>query len=378
MAYRIPFNVPSLSGQELAYVQQAVDSGHISGDGPFTKRCHALLEGLLGGARTLLTTSCTHALDMTALLLDLAPGDEVILPSYTFVSTANAVALRGARPVFCDVREDTLNLDERLIPGLVTDRTRAIFVVHYAGVPCEMDPILALARDRSLAVVEDAAQALGSRYRGRLCGTLGDLGAFSFHETKNVSCGEGGALVVNRQDLVERAEIIREKGTNRSQFFRGLVDKYTWVDVGSSFLPSDLLAAYLCAQLEAFPEVQRKREAIWFHYFYGLQDLERRGVLRLPRVPDHVTQNYHLFYVLCEDEATRDRLMLYLRERGILAVFHYVPLHTSPVGQRLGYASGRLPITERSAGRLLRLPFFNGLTQTDQHEVIATIRAFFA
>ncbi|HEY3358948.1 MAG TPA: dTDP-4-amino-4,6-dideoxygalactose transaminase [Polyangia bacterium] len=378
MAYRIPFNLPSLTGRELEYVQQAVAGGHISGDGPFTKKCHALLEQMLGGgSRCLLTTSCTHALDMAALLLDLQPGDEVIVPSFTFVSTANAVVLRGARPVFCDVREDTLNLDERLVPGLVTDRTRAIFVVHYAGVACEMDPILATARERSLAVVEDAAQALGSRYRGRPLGTLGDVGAFSFHETKNVFCGEGGALVINRPDLLERAEIIREKGTNRSQFFRGLVDKYTWVDVGSSFLPSDLLAAFLFAQLESFPEVQRHRKAIWHHYYYGLEDLERRGVLRLPRVPAHVEPNYHLFHLLLEDDVTRDRLMLHLREQGILAVFHYIPLHDSPMGRRLGYVPGSLPVTERASGRLLRLPFYNGLSQTDQHDVIAAIRSFF-
>jgi dTDP-4-amino-4,6-dideoxygalactose transaminase len=378
MAYRIPFNVPSLTGRELEYVKQAVDGGHISGDGPFTKKCHAILEQMLGGNRCLLTTSGTHALDLAALLLELKPGDEVIVPSFTFVSTANAVVLRGARPVFCDVREDTLNLDERLVPGLCTHRTRALFVVHYAGVACEMDPLLALARERSLAVVEDAAQALGSRYRGKPLGTLGDLGCFSFHETKNVYCGEGGALCLNRPGLVERAEILREKGTNRSQFFRGLVDKYTWVDVGSSFLPSDLLAAFLYAQLEAFAEVQKKRKAIWHHYYYGLEDLERRGVLRLPRIPAHVEPNWHLFHLLLEDEATRDRLMLRLRERGILAVFHYLPLHDSPFGRRLGYVSGTLPVTERVSGRLLRLPFYNGLSQTDQHEVIEEIRAFFA
>jgi dTDP-4-amino-4,6-dideoxygalactose transaminase len=377
MAYRIPFNVPTLTGRELEYIQQAVAGGHISGDGPFGKRCQTLLEEMVGGSRCLLTTSASSALDMAGLLLDLGPGDEVILPSFTFVSTANAVVLRGARPIFCDIREDTLNLDERLVPGLVTDRTRAIFVVHYAGVACEMDPILALARQRSLRVVEDAAQALGARYRGRPLGAVGDLGCFSFHETKNVYCGEGGALVVGNSRYLERAEILREKGTNRSQFFRGLVDKYTWVDVGSSFLPSDVLAAFLCAQLERFEEVQQTRQAIWWRYHHGLEPLERAGHLTLPRVPAHVETNHHLFHILLEDEPTRDRLMSHLRAKGILAVFHYVPLHNSPMGRRLGCAAGTLPVTERIAARLLRLPLYGSLAQSDQHEVIETIRSFF-
>lgn len=376
-AFRIPFNRPSLLGRELEYIRDAVEQGQISGDGPYTRKCHALLEQLLGAHRCLLTTSATHALDLAALLLDLQPGDEVILPSFTFVSTANAVVLRGARPVFGDVREDTLNLDERLLPGLITARTRAIFPVHYAGVPCEMDAILELARAKGLRVVEDAAQALGTRYRGRPAGTLGDLGCISFHETKNVSAGEGGALVINDPALVERAEILREKGTNRSQFFRGQVDKYTWVDVGSSFLPSDILAAFLYAQLQALDEVATRRRAIHERYAAGLEDLERRGALRLPHLPAHVESSYHLFYVLCEDLPTRDRLTALLKERGIQAVFHYVPLHDSPMARRVGVAPASLPVTEALSLRLLRLPFYNTLTPAEQDEVIRAVRDFY-
>ncbi|MBI5477258.1 MAG: dTDP-4-amino-4,6-dideoxygalactose transaminase [Deltaproteobacteria bacterium] len=375
--YRIPFNRPAPLGRELDYIRDAIEQGQISGDGVYTKRCHALLEQVLGARRCLLTTSATHALDLSALLLDLGPGDEVILPSFTFVSTANAVVLRGARPVFADIREDTLNLDEALLAGLVGDRTRAIFVVHYAGVSCELDPILELARAKGLRVVEDAAQALGSRYRGRPLGTLGDLGCISFHETKNVSCGEGGALVVNDAALVERAEIMREKGTNRSQFFRGQVDRYTWVDAGSSFLPSDLLAAFLFAQLQALAEVAARRRAIHERYAAGLADLERRGVVRLPRIPAHVESSYHLFYLLCEDLPTRDRLTAFLKARGIQAVFHYVPLHDSPMARRGGFAPGSLPVTERLAARLLRLPFYNALKAEEQDDVIRAIHDFY-
>jgi dTDP-4-amino-4,6-dideoxygalactose transaminase len=375
--YRIPFNRPSLLGRELEYIRDAIEQGQISGDGLYTKRCHALLEEVLGARRCLLTTSATHALDLAAMLLDLEPGDEVILPSFTFVSTANAVVLRGARPVFADIREDTLNIDEKLLASLIGPRTRAIFVVHYAGVSCEMDPILTLARAKGLRVVEDAAQALASRYRGRPSGTLGDLGCISFHETKNVSCGEGGALLVNDVALVERAEIMREKGTNRSQFFRGQVDKYTWVDVGSSFLPSDILAAFLYAQLESLGEVAARRRAIHERYAEGLDGLERRGVVRLPRIPAHVESSHHLFYLLCEDVATRDRLMGFLRERGIQAVFHYVPLHDSPMARRVGLTPGSLPVTESVAARLLRLPFYNALQAADQDEVIRAVHDFF-
>jgi len=375
--YRIPFNVPSLCGRELENIRAALEHRPISGDGTFTRRCHALLEERLGAHRCLLTTSATHALDLAALLLDLGPGDEVILPSFTFVSTANAVVLRGARPVFADVREDTLNLDEALLPDLVGPRTRAIFPVHYAGVACEMDPILELARARGLRVVEDAAQAIGARYRGRPLGTLGDLGCLSFHETKNVSCGEGGALLVNDPALVARAEIIREKGTNRSQFFRGEVDKYTWVDVGSSYLPSDLLAAYLLAQLEALDDVLARRRTVYERYRAGLEPLEARGALRLPRFPAHVEPSYHLFHVLCADGRARDDLMAFLKARGIQAVFHYVPLHDSPMGQRLGGRPGTLPVTERVSAALLRLPFYNTLSPTDQEAVIAAVHDFF-
>jgi dTDP-4-amino-4,6-dideoxygalactose transaminase len=375
--YRIPFNRPSLLGRELDYIRDAIERGQISGDGFYTKKCHALLEQRLGARRCLLTTSATHALDLAGMLLDLQPGDEVILPSFTFVSTANAIVLRGARPVFADVREDTLNLDEALLPGLVTPQTRAIFPVHYAGVPCEMDPILELARAKGLRVVEDAAQALGTRYHGRPAGTLGDLGCISFHETKNVCCGEGGALVVNDAALAERAEIMREKGTNRSQFFRGQVDKYTWVDVGSSFLPSDILAAFLYAQLEALDEVATRRRAIHERYAAGLADLERRGAVRLPRLPARVESSYHLFYLLCADLATRDRLTAFLKERGIQAVFHYVPLHDSPMARRVGLTPGSLPVTEHLSARLLRLPFFNSLAAADQDDVIRAVHDFY-
>jgi dTDP-4-amino-4,6-dideoxygalactose transaminase len=376
--YRIPFNRPSLLGRELDYIRDAIALGQISGDGIYTKRCHALLEEALGARRCLLTTSATHALDLAALLLDLGPGDEVIMPSFTFVSTANAVVLRGARPVFADIREDTLNLDETLLAGMIGNHTRAIFPVHYAGVPCEMDQILDVARAKGLRVVEDAAQALGSRYRGRPAGTLGDLGCISFHETKNVSCGEGGALVVNDPALVERAEIMREKGTNRSQFFRGQVDKYTWVDAGSSFLPSDILAAFLYAQLQAMGEVAVRRRAIHERYAAGLADLERRGAVRLPRIPAHVESSYHLFHVLCEDLPTRDRLTAFLKERGIQAVFHYVPLHDSPMAHRVGLTPVSLPVTESLAARLLRLPFYNTLNAEQQDDVIRAVHDFYA
>jgi dTDP-4-amino-4,6-dideoxygalactose transaminase len=375
--YRIPFNVPSLCGRELDNIRAALEHGQISGDGLFTKRCHALLEERLGARRCLLTTSATHALDLAALLVDLAPGDEVLLPSFTFVSTANAVVLRGATPVFVDVREDTLNLDEALLPALVGPRTRAIVPVHYAGVACEMDPILELARARGLRVVEDAAQAIGASYRGRPLGTLGDLGCLSFHETKNVSCGEGGALIVNDPALVARAEILREKGTNRSQFFRGEVDKYTWVDLGSSYLPSDILAAFLLAQLEALDDIRARRRAVYERYRTGLAPLEARGALRLPQVPAHVEPSYHLFHLRCDDGATRDRLMGFLKGRGIQAVFHYVPLHDSPMGRRLGGRPGTLPVTERVSATLLRLPFYNTLSPADQETVIAAVGDFF-
>lgn len=376
MSYRIPFNRPALAGPEFDYMSQALANGKTCGDGPFTLRCNALLEQVLGAPKVLLTTSCTHALEMAALLLELGPGDEVICPSFTFVSTLNAFVLRGATPVFADIRPDTLNMDERQLEGLVTPRTRAIVPVHYAGVACAMDEILALADARGLAVVEDNAHGLFGRYRGRPLGSFGALATQSFHETKNVVCGEGGALVVNDPRFVARAEILREKGTNRSAFFRGQVDKYTWVDIGSSYLPSDILAAFLLAQLEARERIQARRRAIWERYAAGLADWAAARGVRLPVVPPECEQPWHMFYLLLPSLAERQALIDHLRARGILAVFHYVPLHLSPVGRRFGGREGMLPVTEDASERLLRLPFYNDLREADQDEVIEAVRAF--
>jgi dTDP-4-amino-4,6-dideoxygalactose transaminase len=372
-AYRIPFNRPHFASRTSAYITEALEKGHISGDGLFTKRCHALLEGDLGVLRALLTTSCTHALEMAALLLGIKPGDEVILPSFTFVSTANAFVLRGARPVFIDARPDTLNLDERQLERLITPATKAIVPVHYAGVGCEMDAILEIAEQFGLAIIEDNAHGLFGKYRGKYLGTFGCLAAQSFHETKNFSCGEGGALLINDSQYTERAEIIREKGTNRSRFFRGEVDKYTWIDIGSSYLPSDLLAAFLYAQLEAREEIQAKRQQIWEHYLEHLQDWARSHDVRLPIVPTHCEQPYHMFYLIMPHLQSRTRLISYLKEQGILSVFHYQPLHLSAMGRQFGGKPGDCPVTEDVSNRLLRLPFYNDLTQEDQNRVIEAI-----
>ena len=374
--YRIPFNRPGLAGNELRYIQESVDSGRISGDGVFTERCRRLLEELLGARQVLLTTSCTTALELAALLLDLGPGDEVIMPSFTFVSTANAVVLRGARPVFADIRPDTLNLDERLLAAIVTPRTRAILPVHYAGVGCEMDAILTVGRQHGLEVIEDNAHGLFGAYRGRPLGSLGGLAAQSFHETKNISCGEGGALVINDERYAERAEILREKGTNRSRMFRGLVDKYTWVDVGSSALPSDILAAFLYAQLEARDSIQAKRRRIWERYARELPSWARGLGIRLPSVPEHCEQPYHLFFIVTASLDQRTRLIAHLKQRGILAVFHYLPLHLSEMGQRLGGKPGDCPVTEDLSDRVLRLPLYNDLGETEQAYVIESLHAF--
>lgn len=371
----IPFNRPSLMGNEIAYITQSVTEGHISGDGAFTKRCHALLEELLG-ARVLLTTSCTHALEMAALLLDIQPGDEVIVPSFTFVSTVNAFVLRGATPVFCDIRPDTLNLDETLLPRLITERTRAIVPVHYAGVGCEMDEILRLANERGIAVVEDNAHGLFGKYRGQYLGTFGALATQSFHETKNVYCGEGGALLINDLHYAERAEIIREKGTNRSRFFRGQVDKYTWVDIGSSYLPSDVLAAFLLAQLEVRELIQSRRRHIWERYHAALAPWAERNGVRQPVVPAHCEQAYHMYYLLLPSLAARTALIEHLKARRILAVFHYLPLHLSDMGRRFGGREGDCPVTERVSDCLLRLPFYNTLSEEDQDRVIDAVTAF--
>lgn len=372
----IPFNRPSLAGNEFDYMRQALENRHLSGDGPFTRRCHTWLESTLGVTKALLTTSCTHALEMTAFLLDLEPGDEVIVPAFTFVSTVNAYAIRGARPVFADIRRDTLNIDESQLERLISPRTRAIVVVHYAGVGCEMDTILQIGQHYGLPVIEDNAHGLFGRYRGRYLGTFGCLATQSFHETKNITCGEGGALLINDPQYIERAEILREKGTNRSRFFRGQVDKYTWVDFGSSYLPSDLLAAFLYAQLENYQTIQAQRRRIWETYYSELSAwAERRGV-RLPFVPAHCEQPYHMFYLLLPDLEQRQAFIAHLKEHGIHATFHYLPLNTSQMGQRYGGRPGDCPVTEEISDRLVRLPMYNDMSLDEQDRILETILSF--
>jgi dTDP-4-amino-4,6-dideoxygalactose transaminase len=376
MTTRIPFNKPFIAGKELFYIAQAVANGKIAGDGHFTRQCARLFENQFGIPKVLMTPSCTAALEMAAMLCELGPGDEVILPSYTFVSTVNAVVRLGARPVFVDIRPDTLNIDESLVEAAVTRRTKAIVPVHYAGVSCEMDPLMEIAKRHNLLVVEDAAQGVFAFHRGRPLGSIGHLGTYSFHETKNYICGEGGALCVNAPHLIERAEIIRDKGTNRSRFLRGMVDKYTWVDVGSSYVPSEIACAFLFAQLELLEPIAQHRRQIYQFYLDQLGPLEERGLLRVPRIPPHCESNYHMFYVLLPDVECRDGLMRHLKENGILAVFHFVPLHTSPMGERFGYRQGDLPVTEEMSERLLRLPFFYDISQMEQMEVVDRIRDF--
>jgi len=372
----VPFNRPSFEGREYEYIAAAIASGHISGDGIFTKRCHQFLESEVGVTKALLTTSCTHALEMTALLLDIKPGDEVIMPSFTFVSTANAFVLRGATPVFIDVRPDTLNFDERQFDELVTDRTRAAIPVHYAGVACEMDVILDVADRRGIAVVEDNAHGLFGTYHSKQLGTFGCMATQSFHETKNFSCGEGGALLINDERFVDRAEIIREKGTNRSRFFRGQVDKYTWTDIGSSYLPSEMLAAALLAQFEARESIQERRKRIWERYLAGLADWGPSVGARLPVVPADREQAYHMFYLLMPSLEARGRLMEHLKSKGILSVFHYLPLHLSEMGRRFGGEAGQCPVTEDISDRLVRLPFYNSLTESQQDTVLEALHEF--
>lgn len=357
----IAFNKPYMTGRETDYIREAHLNRHLSGDGPFTHRCHRALEAMTASPHALLTHSCTAALEMAALLCDLRPGDEVIVPSYTFVSTVNAFALRGAVPVFVDIREDTLNLDERLLEAAITERTRAICVVHYAGVACAMDEIMAIAARHGLMLIEDAAQAILSRYRGRHLGTLGALGTLSFHETKNVICGEGGALLVNDESLFARAEIIREKGTNRSRFFRGEVDKYSWVELGSSFLPGEITAAFLAAQLEEAERLTARRQRIWDTYHAWADAHERDGVVRRPVIPPWCEHNAHMYYLLMPDLQMRTRFITMLRDAGVYAVFHYVPLHSSPAGQRYARTHGELQVTDSVADRLVRMPLWVGL-----------------
>jgi dTDP-4-amino-4,6-dideoxygalactose transaminase len=374
--YDIPFNRPTIVGKELYYISQAIHNGYSAGDAAFTKKCHALLEQALDVPKVLLTTSCTHALEMAAILLDIQPGDEVIVPSFTFVSTPNAFVLRGAKPVFVDVRPDTLNMDETKLEQLITERTRAIVPVHYAGVGCEMDAIGAIAARYNIPVVEDNAHGLFGKYKGRYLGTFGAFATQSFHETKNFISGEGGALIINDHRYIERAEIIREKGTNRSRFFRGQVDKYTWVDIGSSYLPSDLLAAFLYAQLEAREEIQAKRRQIWEYYHEHLQDWAWESGVQLPTVPAHCEQPYHMFFLLLPSLEQRQALIGHLKARGILSVFHYLPLHLSDMGRRFGGKEGECPVTEDVSDRLLRLPFYNDLEEADQARVVDAIREF--
>lgn len=357
----IPFNKPYMTGRELSYIAQAHANGHLSGDGPYTKRCSAWLRENTHASTALLTHSCTAALEMAALLLDLQPGDEVIMPSYTFVSTANAFALRGAVPVFIDIREDTLNIDERLIEGAITPRTKAICVVHYAGVACEMDAILDVARRHGLRIIEDAAQAVMSSYNDRPLGTIGDLGALSFHETKNIISGEGGALLCRDAAFSERAEIIREKGTNRSRFFRGQVDKYTWVDLGSSYLPGEITAAFLAAQMEAAEEITARRLALWDRYHAWAAAYEARDMLRRPVVPANCRHNAHMYYMLLPDQDARAEFISRMKAQGVQTVFHYIPLHSAPEGTRVGRHCGSMDVTARQSERLVRMPLWVGL-----------------
>lgn len=374
--YRIPFNRPTIVGKELYYISEAIHNGYSAGDAAFTKRCHAVFEETLGIPKALLTTSCTHALEMAAMLLGCDEGDEVIVPSFTFVSTPNAFALRGAKPVFADIRPDTLNIDETQIEALITERTKAIVPVHYAGIGCEMQTIIDIAERYNIAVVEDNAHGLYARYQDQYLGTFGEFATQSFHETKNFICGEGGALFINAEEYVERAEIVREKGTNRSRFFRGQVDKYTWVDIGSSYLPSDLLAAFLYAQLESRTEIFAKRQRVWDTYHRELQEWAIANDIKLPTVPTSCEQSYHMYYILLPSLVNRQSLIHHLAERGIQAVFHYLPLHLSDMGQHFGGQAGDCPITEDVSDRLLRLPFYNELSAVDQQFVIESLMEF--
>lgn len=373
----ISFNVPPFVGKEKEYVMQAIDSHKISGDGAFTKKCSEWLEKQTGSPRVLLTTSCTHATEMAAILADIQPGDEVIMPSYTFVSTADAFVLRGAKVVFVDIRPDTMNIDETLIEDAITDKTKAIVPVHYAGVACEMDTIMDIAIRHNLCVIEDAAQGVMSTYKGRALGTIGDYGCFSFHETKNYSMGEGGALLIKNEDMIEEAEIIREKGTNRSKFFRGQIDKYTWVNAGSSYLPSELNAAYLYAELEVAEEINQNRRASWNRYYQLLKPLAEQGRIELPYIPDECEHNGHMFYIKCKDIKERTALIAYLKERNVMAVFHYIPLHSAPAGRKFGRFSGEDRFTTKESERLLRLPMYYGLEMNHQEIIVDLIKDFY-
>ena len=373
----IVFNIPPYTGKELHYISQAVEKQKICGDGEFTKKCSQWIEKRTGTGKCLLTTSCTHATELAALLADVGPGDEVIMPSYTFVSTANAFVLRGATPVFVDIRPDTMNIDENLIEAAVTDRTKAILPVHYAGVSCEMDKILEIARAHDLFVIEDAAQGIMSTYKGRPLGTIGDFGAFSFHETKNYSMGEGGALLIRDEKYVEEAEILREKGTNRSQFFRGQVDKYRWINYGSSYLPSDMNAAYLWAQLEMADEINAHRLSLWSQYYELLAPLQEQGILDLPVIPEGCEHNAHMFYIKAKDLEERTALLSFLKENDILAVFHYVLLHSAHAGQKFGRFHGADTYTTKESERICRLPMFYKLTSEEVSYIAGKVKEFY-
>lgn len=373
----INFNVPPYVGKEMDYIADAVGNHKICGDGPYTKKCNAWIEEQTKTAKALLTTSCTHATEMAALLCDIQPGDEVIMPSYTFVSTADAFVLRGANVVFVDIRPDTMNIDETKIEDAITEKTKAIVPVHYAGVACEMDTIMDIARRHNLKVIEDAAQGVMSFYKGQALGTIGDYGCFSFHETKNYSMGEGGALLIHDPAMIEEAEIVREKGTNRSKFFRGQIDKYTWVNAGSSYLPSELNAAYLWAQLEAADKIYDDRMATWNHYYAGFKELEKEGYIQLPVVPEGCRHNAHMFYIKAKDLEERSRLITYLKENEIQAVFHYIPLHSAPAGQKFGRFHGEDIYTTKESERLMRLPMYYGLESDTVERIIEMVKKFY-
>lgn len=373
---KIPFNKPHLVGKELEYIRQAVLGGKISGDGIFTKKCHRLIEKKYAAKKVLLTTSCSTALDMAALLFNIKSGDEVILPSFSFPSVANSFLMQGAKLKFVDIRQDTLNIDEEKIEEAINRKTKAIVPVHYAGVACEMDKILKIAKSHGILVVEDSAQAMEAKYKDKYLGTIGDLGCYSFHETKNYISGEGGALIINNLKYLERAEILREKGTNRNKFFRGEVDKYTWVDIGSSYLPSEIISAFLYAQLENAEKITKKRLAIWEYYYEKLEELEQAGFLRRPVIPDDCIHNGHMFYLILHNSKTRDGLMDYLKEKNIYAPFHFLPLHLSPMGRKAGYNKGDFPITENLSQCIIRLPFYYSITRKEQDEVIKNIIEF--
>lgn len=373
----ISFNVPPYCGNEKEYVAKAIDNHKICGDGEFTMKCSNWIEEKTGTEKTLLTTSCTHATEMAALLCDIQPGDEIIMPSYTFVSTADAFVLRGAKIVFVDIRPDTMNIDETKIEAAITKKTKAIVPVHYAGVACEMDAIMDIARRHNLMVIEDAAQAVMSTYKGKALGTIGDYGCYSFHETKNYSMGEGGALLIKNADMIEAAEVLREKGTNRSKFFRGQIDKYTWVNYGSSYLPSELNAAYLWAELEMADEINEDRLQSWNHYYNGLQDLAEKGNIELPVIPEGCVHNAHMFYIKAKDLEERTRLIAYMKENGIGCVFHYIPLHSAPAGRKFGRFHGEDQYTTKESERLMRLPMYYGLKPEDVEKVIETIKNFY-